>query len=171
MVVEFTTDDGNFQVRSTRRWWSFARFEVYVLSHSEPKFVCCASGLTSLEEAKEWIEQMGERTQTLERENAEVLKRWPRGITPEDLYVPIGPSPSQVRELPGLAEARAQYMELSQDPAAAPVLKFLASVGKTGRQQMAEKIAADPEAFRDEFTAWIQAGAPTCSHHAKQAGI
>lgn len=171
MVVEFTTDDGNFQVRSTRRWWSFARFEVYVLSHSEPKFVCCASGLTSLEEAKEWIEQMGERTQTLERENAEVLKRWPRGITPEDLYVPIGPSPSQVRELPGLAEARAQYMELTQDPAAAPVLKFLASVGKTGRQQMAEKIAADPEAFRDEFTAWIQAGAPTCSHQIKQVGF
>ncbi|MBE5502580.1 Uncharacterised protein [Mycobacteroides abscessus subsp. massiliense] len=171
MGIEFTTADGNFQVRSNRRWWSFARFDVYVLSHTSPEFVCCANGLTSVEEAKEWIEQMGERIQGLERDLADMQKWEPGPITPEDLGVPIESSPSQARELPGLAEARAQYMELTQDPASAPVLKFLASMGKTGRQLMAEKIAADPEAFHDEFTAWIQAGAPTCSHQAKQAGL
>lgn len=171
MSIVFTTDDGNFQVRSNRRWWSFARFDVYVLSHTTPEFICCANGLTSEDEAKEWIDQMGERIQSLERDNAEMTKDRPSPITPEDLGVPIGPSHSPVPELPGLAEARAQYMELTQDPAAAPVLKFLASVGKTGRQQMAAKIAADPETFRDEFSEWIQAGAPTCSHQAKQAGL
>lgn len=75
---------------------------------------------------------------------------------------------AHVRTLPPLFEAMDDVAACFSDAESSELFTLFAESSRTARHQTSAMIAADPQAYQQNFNAWIRAGAPTCSQQSKR---